>query len=411
MLRKLISCVLFSILLTSLIALKTNPVKSQNTITVPDDFPTIQEAINNANEGDTIFAKSGTYYEHIMVDKDWVSLIGESPETTIIDGNGTGVDVITVISNNVSITGFTIRGSGLYSSAISLGVVYYCNIFGNNIIDNYFGFYFENTGANPVAWTYNNIFRNNITNNSIGIELGIACDLNTISGNRIVTNNIGIAIESSNNTISGNYIVENTEGIHFYHGEMNGAWDNRIMENDIVSNQYGLYVVGGMLFNAGSPEANFLVSEELSYSEEIYHNNFVLNTCHVYLRSGDLYVWDSGYPSGGNYWNDLNPLDIYSGPYQNETGSDRIGDTPYIIDAKNVDKYPLVYPFGYVPSPDLNNDGKIDIIDLVKIALAYGSVPGFPIWNPYVDLNQDGIIDIFDLVAIAVNFGKEWSSP
>jgi hypothetical protein len=52
--------------------------------------------------------------------------------------------------------------------------------------------------------------------------------------------------------------------------------------------------------------------------------------------------WDVDYPSGGNYWSDYGGVDVYSGPYQNETGSDGIGDTPYILDENNIDHYPLM---------------------------------------------------------------------
>jgi hypothetical protein len=60
-------------------------------------------------------------------------------------------------------------------------------------------------------------------------------------------------------------------------------------------------------------------------------------------------VWDDGYPSGGNYWSDYTGVDLYSGPYQNETSSDGIGDTPYDIDENNVDHYPLMKP--WTPKP------------------------------------------------------------
>jgi hypothetical protein len=53
---------------------------------------------------------------------------------------------------------------------------------------------------------------------------------------------------------------------------------------------------------------------------------------------------DDGYPSGGNYWSSYNGTDVYSGPYQNETGSDGIGDTSYIINENNRDNYPFVRP-------------------------------------------------------------------
>lgn len=55
---------------------------------------------------------------------------------------------------------------------------------------------------------------------------------------------------------------------------------------------------------------------------------------------------------------------------------------------------------------DLNNDGIVDIYDVVAIALAFGSRPEDPSWNPLADLVQDGVIDIFDVVSIARNFGK-----
>ena len=58
------------------------------------------------------------------------------------------------------------------------------------------------------------------------------------------------------------------------------------------------------------------------------------NTRHAFvggLSTGN--VWDDGYPSGGNYW------DNYTGVDSNHDG---IGDTPYIIDADNVDNYPLM---------------------------------------------------------------------
>ena len=38
-----------------------------NTIVVPDDYSSIQDAINNAVEGDTIFIKKGTYVENPVV--------------------------------------------------------------------------------------------------------------------------------------------------------------------------------------------------------------------------------------------------------------------------------------------------------------------------------------------------------
>mgnify|MGYP003887738503 CR=1 FL=1 len=45
-------------------------------IVVPDDYPSIQSAINAADSGDEIYVKSGIYYENLIINKS-ISLIGE----------------------------------------------------------------------------------------------------------------------------------------------------------------------------------------------------------------------------------------------------------------------------------------------------------------------------------------------
>ena len=57
---------------------------------------------------------------------------------------------------------------------------------------------------------------------------------------------------------------------------------------------------------------------------------------------------------------------------------------------------------------DLNNDGIINIFDVVTVAVAYGSTPGDEKWNPNADLVQDGTINIFDVVIVAGNYGQTW---
>jgi hypothetical protein len=76
----------------------------------------------------------------------------------------------------------------------------------------------------------------------------------------------------------------------------------------------------------------------------VIHNSFAENVVQV-QSEGTLNVWDGNYPSGGNYWSDYSGVDLYSGSYQNETGSDGIGDTPYVINDCNQDNYPLMNPW------------------------------------------------------------------
>jgi parallel beta-helix repeat protein len=195
---------------------------SSGIITVPDDYPTIQGAINAANPGDTICVYNGTYYENVVVNKT-VSLIGQQPRLTIIIGDGTGA-VVYVKANNAVISGFTIYGP---TSTYADSGIYVCN--------------------------------------------------------------------SSGNEMSYNIIMNNHFGIYFYYSSNN----------------------------------------------VIHHNNFFHNVVQTHLEHSSN-TWDEGYPSGGNYWIDHTGVDLCSGPYQNETGSDGISDTPYPIGADNEDRYPLM---------------------------------------------------------------------
>lgn len=55
---------------------------------------------------------------------------------------------------------------------------------------------------------------------------------------------------------------------------------------------------------------------------------------------------------------------------------------------------------------DLNEDGKIDIMDVAIVAYSLGSYPGHPRWNPDADVNGDGEVDIRDVVLVASYFGS-----
>jgi parallel beta-helix repeat protein len=119
-------------------AFNTQLVFTQSvTITVPDDYSTIQEAVYAADVGDTIFVRSGTYHEHVTVNK-VVSLIGENRGTTIIRGDRVN-NVIDVTGENVTISGFTITDSGPEQAGINVTESSGCIITGNEIFSNYFG--------------------------------------------------------------------------------------------------------------------------------------------------------------------------------------------------------------------------------------------------------------------------------
>ena len=91
------------------------------TILVPENFATIQEAIDYSMDGDTVLVSAGTYYENINFNGKNIALIGQDRETTIIDGSQDGrVVEIYDCSGVVSLSNFTIRngnhagGGGIY---------------------------------------------------------------------------------------------------------------------------------------------------------------------------------------------------------------------------------------------------------------------------------------------------------
>lgn len=177
------------------------------------DFRTIQEAINNATQGGTIYVYNGTYYENVVVNKS-VTLIGENRRSTVIDGNYTG-NVMNITASYVNVTGFTIQNSGNASNC---------------------GIYVSGLSVN------NNISFNIITKNYCGIKLSGSS--NSISGNDITDNYIdGIMLDyfSNNNTIYRNNITNSSFGIELWSNSYNS-----IRENNITNNENG--VILGVFF-------------------------------------------------------------------------------------------------------------------------------------------------------------------
>jgi parallel beta-helix repeat protein len=206
------------------------------TLVVPDDFQTIQEAIDNAVAGDTVFVRVGTYYEHVVVNQT-VSLLGEDVSTTIVDGSGTG-HVFAVEKDGVTITGFTVQHSGaiLGNAGLWLNNVSLCSVSENRIRDNFAGIWLDGASGNRI--TANEIF----ANADDGIVFNHSHN-NTISENHIALHEyFGIVMNwSHNNTISGNNV---TLTIGPSHGDGINLWrssGNRILQNHVYdNNRYGI---------------------------------------------------------------------------------------------------------------------------------------------------------------------------
>lgn len=153
----------------------------------------IQDLIDNASDGDTIYIPSGIYYENIIINKS-ISLVGEDKNTTIIDGSNypwSYLKVVEIQVDWINISSFTIRYGG--------------------------------NGGIVISSNKNTIFNNIIGSNSgCGIILHNSSNDNIISHNSISENKegawgsgggIGLSDNSNNNTIAGNFISNNGEGV------------------------------------------------------------------------------------------------------------------------------------------------------------------------------------------------------
>lgn len=147
----------------------------------PGNYTYIQDAIDNASDGDTVFVYKGIYYEHLRIVTD-INLFGEDMDETVIDGGGE--DTAVEIGAYVNLSGFTIQNS----------------IEGIN-----------NLNLPPPNNIYKlNIYRNIIKNNKIGISIG----------------------GDQNHIISENIITKNELGINFFCADNCEVNNNNFLTND-----------------------------------------------------------------------------------------------------------------------------------------------------------------------------------
>jgi hypothetical protein len=57
---------------------------------------------------------------------------------------------------------------------------------------------------------------------------------------------------------------------------------------------------------------------------------------------------------------------------------------------------------------DVDGDGRVDLVDLVRIAMSYESQVGQPKWNPNADIDGNEIVDIFDVTILAQHYGQPY---
>jgi parallel beta-helix repeat protein len=241
---------------------------SDDIIIVPDDYLSIQKAIDHANDGDTIKVRNGIYYENIIVNKS-VFILGDGMETTIVDGNNCSHNIYNILADNVQISGFTIQHTNMGSAGINIksnnckienNIFQYCGdgihlfysngsiIYNNFVIDNNFGIYLDNSnnceilsnvlngnGDGICLWMSKDleIVDNFMNNNSYtGNLLLWAKDINFTKNDIKFNNNTGFqGFNIINISIIKNAIINNNKGISVFKSSENQFNENLFINN------------------------------------------------------------------------------------------------------------------------------------------------------------------------------------
>ena len=145
----------------------------------------IQDAVNAACEGETIFVRRGNYSENIDISTQNLTLTGRAASVVVVSANQSDDHVFEVTANHTTLSGFTVTGAtGSGMAGICLTGADYCNISDNNASNN-------NCGIGLKSSSSNSITHNSVQNNTRqGFYLANGSAWNVITFNNIVANGV-----------------------------------------------------------------------------------------------------------------------------------------------------------------------------------------------------------------------------
>lgn len=233
-------------------------VRAQDAI-VPDDFATIQGAVNGAVDADgdgtiEIFVRAGTYHENVLVQRSRLSLAGESAATTTIQGSGL-VDTLRVErANRVEISGFLVTNTGtadgIEFQRVRFGSIHDCVTSGNrdgitiNRNDSTHVFHNlsrQNTDTGiQVAGSLNCVVDSNVSQQNGSHGFRLRASTATVLSSNSSTGNVqdGYRVENA----SGSELSNNTASQNLQSGlRIRDTSNNLFSQNTLVQNgQWGI---------------------------------------------------------------------------------------------------------------------------------------------------------------------------
>jgi len=339
---------------------------------VPNNYPTIQEAVDAANPGDTIIVRDGIYIENININKDHLTIKSENgADSTIVQAANSDDHVFEVVESFIEIDGFTVKGAtDIEFSGVFLSGANYCDILNNNITDNGRGILIADSSRNSIveniishnkndgigffsSGTGNHFIGNVIEwNNGRGINLFsfLSPTNNIISHNTVSHNTDSGIVVFSTPLDSGNIIDFNTiysNGIYGLY--LNASSDNLLMSNTVSDNKYGIYLdtssYNAIRDNLVSANHIGLYVYSSDYNR-IYFNTLNDNIEDVYsLNSENIWNFQNQITytfKGDSYINYLG--NHFSGYTDVDVNGNGVWDNPFNFSTDR-DNYPLVLPF------------------------------------------------------------------
>lgn len=296
-----------------------------------ENYSFIQEAVNNAQNGDTIIVSPGIYIENVNVSKE-VAIIsktdvsGDTTNRTYVIGGVPTNDVFSIRSNNVRITGFHILGgpSGIneyQEVGLYLEGVQNCSLSNNTLMLNDVGIGLNNSQSNFLE-------NNRISLGSSGIILSRSNE-NKLSNNLVETNDEGILLDNStNNTLMNNTVESNDIGFL-----LGTSRTNMLESNSISKNSYGV------------------ILENMAESNTLTNNNLYMNGLGMYLKgsTGNMislnkfFNFMNAMDEGTNSWNSSSAGNKWNNYNGTDADGNGIGDTPYVVNQTtgSIDYMPL----------------------------------------------------------------------